>query len=334
LKFLQAALLLGLVPWAWASDAWTEACDCTIQKAEFTPAPQAVRELALPVHILAATPKIEFLDRDGKVIDHCSAVMTSDAGHMYTAGHCVEACVEAGGAYQSGTEVKTVDKAKLAEVQCAVKINGAAATLSILAVSNCGRHERINLPREKCPGPEYAIVKTPFVASACLKQAAQIPEEGATMYSAGFPQASYRDVLNGSRKDSDGVNQFISAGQVLKANPECVRDGKTLKFPEGQQKKSLMQAVKDGDLMQTTVDILGGSSGGPSINGDGDITGLASMMIINHEVGECKGSTFFSPIKTIRDQVAKDYPELDLRATINCDKKSPRPSAAPVTDRA
>lgn len=332
LNIARAFLFLGLLPFAWGADFDTEACNCQVVKANFFPSAEAIKELALPLSMMAATPKITFLNKDGDPYDKCSSFVSSDDGHMFTSAHCVQACMKAAEAYTAVDGVAQPNVTKLKDLSCPVLINGVKTDLQILAVSPCTREERASLPREKCSGPEYAIVKTSLKAEACLETSSDSAKPGEAFMAVGFPEESFRRLQSGKNKDSDGAGQFVSSGEVIDANPSCARLGGNEAFKGGQQTENLMQSVRDGDLYQTTLDILRGSSGGPMVNGQGEVLGLAAMYVINNEVLECKGSTFFSPMNMVLKVAEKDFPSLNLGAATRCVTKSPKVLSGEVSN--
>jgi hypothetical protein len=63
-------------------------CGSLNQNIDFIPAGSGIEELNMSAKVLAASPKIKIGTGE------CSSSVISDSGHIQTAGHCVQSCME------------------------------------------------------------------------------------------------------------------------------------------------------------------------------------------------------------------------------------------------
>ena len=314
--------------------------ECLIQRAEFVPAMDELARLNLPMHILSASPMI-FVG-SSKGVERCSAAIVSDQGHILTAGHCIDQCLRDNNAYTQSGGFHTVNTEVLSQVKCQIVVNNKKVDVKVLATNDCPTPEWTSAKAPKsCRGLDYAILELdpPILSQQpCFRTSRRHPGPGQTVMAVGFPKASNRKSNKASARDADGKSQFISTGKTISAQDTCemsvdnksvissIFTGKETAGPKtlgDEQIKFALERVNSKGLIQTTADILQGSSGGPLINRySGQLIGVASFFAGGRhgDTAECKGAAFFSSAATMVEEIESKFPA--ALPALNCDKNS------------
>jgi hypothetical protein len=246
------------------------------------------------------------LDFEGRTLDLCSGAVVSDQGHILTVGHCLEACLRLGGS------------------ECPFKLNGEDVTLKVLATNDCSLLQWLT-PGNTCAGMDFALVQPSRpAAGSCLRVSAEPPAAGRPLLSLSYPVKSYRSAYRTRARDSDGAAEFASFGTVIPRSPVCINkiDTRSTELPKTPYVKLLLEKTDVGQLVQTTVDILKQSSGGPLLDvRSGEVVAIASTFAQNNSnLVECEGSTFFMPVSRVFEDIRTRYPQLDWNALTHCER--------------
>lgn len=332
---LLVLALLGLPVKALAAEISPSPWSCLIRRTDFIPAEEELRRLSFSLQMMKASPLLKVLDQNGKVTDQCSSSVVSDAGHILTVGHCLEGCLERAGAYRELPGFSEPDPVKLKQVNCTVEINGQRTSVKVLGISKCRRGQRFAPGATvNCKGSDFAILelRDPSVNSkACLKVSQRALRPGDGVAAIGYPVKTRRTLNREYARDSDGVGQFVSTGQVIPLITRCFRkvDVNPIpsseqpgfeKFSEEQTFANVQEWVRSGALIQSTVDIQKRSSGGPLLlESTGELVGVATLVAHeNWENTECEGSSFFSTMGMIHQQLHEDFPQIDTKKVFGC----------------
>ncbi len=273
-----------------------------------TPGFIPIKELAGTLSTQATSVEIFVLMKNGQW-DECSGAVVSDQGHILTAGHCLENCSDK-------KEVSKDRGIKARPQQCIVKIDGVETKVDVKLTSQCTFEEHqeavtVHSPRRCTQFNEVAVILPPsgVTKKPCLSIAKNY-KMGERVYTIGYPSLTMR-----GERDSDGVSQYASFGQIVPHSQKClmikntlVKDKLTDKDQPGEFvnfDKSFPPNMKMGAI-QTTIDAVPGNSGGPLINSKGEIIAVASFADTqkNNEFKQCQGSSFFSPVAGINHEVS------------------------------
>lgn len=243
----------------------------------------------------------------------CSASYVSDQGHVLTAAHCLEGCV---------TRDK-VPKFPAKDIQCDVTLGGRKMKARIVVMATC--HPKLMIEstlngRPTCEDQgDLAILmpETPPKDFGCLKIATRLPEVDHTVTAIGYPKKTTRR----GPGNSDGVNMHISRGKIVQKD-HCVRIAKknreevALSGAENLQKR----------FIQSTADIVQGSSGGPLVNSSGEIVGVAMAHMGDNDKYECPGSAFFESLVTL-DPMSRKWGTRQELEDMQCSRRLVKISA-------
>lgn len=304
---------------------------CLVERAGFLPSRTGLAQLGLPIELMTAAPKLELLAADGSLLDACSATSVSDEGHLLTVGHCLEKCVEAAGLYRKEDGVSKVERERLIEATCRVRIDGQETRARVLAMSDClWKGERQNAAlADRCPHPDYALLKIENAQPrGCLAPGSGAPAPGTPVASVGHPMATFRRYYKAGALDAKGDAQAVSEGRVIEPSATCLKRvdrgsderAGARKLPEPDASRAL-ENVRRGDLIQTSgADAVKRSSGGPLVErATGRLLGISSFTFDENDAfTECEGATFYAPLTRIMERARRDFPSVDLEGAFRC----------------
>lgn len=258
-----------------------------IRSVNFLRPDEALSEIPKALDYISASAIMDFFDDRG---DGCSGAFVSDEGHILTASHCLETCRKDAGTMQPPYD-------------CKMKINGRTITVEVLVAATCSPdkvrsaqfyltiagEKRAKEEFGKCVGQsDLAILKTkdpiPF---KCLPIGLSSSNLGDRVATLGRPAATERAKRVPNAKDADGKSRYYSTGEIIKS-ATCTR------IINGISTQRIVPEALEGfsHYLQTTVDMNHKSSGGPLLNQQGQVIGVASFMLQDGKE-ECRGSTFF-----------------------------------------
>lgn len=242
---------------------------------------------------------------------HCSGVYISNSRDILTAAHCIEACV-----FRGPASLGQDHRGKT----CRIKINGEQAVVQVQMMSQCTLNATydVKIARamgsqnqaipEKCAHQSDLAVIRPITLLrrnfSCLKLNGNY-QTNQKVFTVGHPGFSKRSDYR--TFDSDGSQAYYSRGRIVRQNHCDLKqrapasgplevDG--YQYPVGSRVVIPREvSVAGAGKIQTTVDIVGGSSGSPLLNAQGEIIGIASF-VFNDAQGpttECAGSAYFEP---------------------------------------
>jgi hypothetical protein len=212
-------------------------------------------------------------------------------------------------------------------------VDGQAVHGRILALQTCGLGD--------CAGLDMGLLQidNPAATTACFQIAGEDEAKaGVEALALTYPGVkSHRDLLRSGATDVDGKSQFASVNKIISRSLTCDRKVDPSNY-SGDEKSGLIplsaslkiqaaywRKVGEGKLLQTTVDILTGSSGGPLIDArSGRLLGLAEGFptATHGAYQECEGATFFVPVAAILKEIRANFPQIDLPSVTSCRQKS------------
>lgn len=280
--------------------------------ADFEEGEAGLRRLGRGNFVRASVP-LKLYNRDGGY--DCSGVIVSDEGHVLTASHCLDSCrFEADG---------TPSKSK----RCVIQIKEQILSFEVLKGNACpiALKEKVEMLRlagratDSYPAncqdqdlTDYALLK-PALADdlgsySCLPIAATKPAVGTPVFTMGYPGQSFRaKYQRPGAKDAAGDTLSVSTGLIVD-EPTCESRSAALnaftRFIYGEEESMARLKIQNvvrtiyRHTLQTTVDAVPGSSGGPLINQAGEVVGVASVIDpwVHNTKKECRGATFFQPV--------------------------------------
>jgi hypothetical protein len=255
---------------------------------------------------------------DGEIFNDdfsCSSSYISDQGHILTASHCLDSCV---------FDVDGNRKNANSHLECEFTLNGKKTVVDVLMMSACSgndtiaygellRHrvEEIDMPEKlrKCKDQaDLAVIMPRNKAKEfkCMPINLESPI-GKNAYTLGWPEETLRGA-----GDSNGIDLYYSQGSILeKQSLKCtpvksIFSALVKKLPKELDLKSF--APKGHvDQVQTDIDFVEGSSGGPAIDEEtGEGIGIASVIsdpmgFVHNYKMECKGATFFQALAPLKN---------------------------------
>jgi hypothetical protein len=294
---------------------------------EFRESVQNLKELILPLRISSAAIEITILDRDHYPSGSCSGAYISDDGAILTASHCFDQC-----RFYEKDSPRILGSA---EDQCAVIINGVRQFVQVIKASKCSlaSKSKFFLDREhsrkiddECAGgiSDLAVIRPTNLQSigefSCLHTENGNSNFSQSVYAIGFPGKT-----TGRRpgKNALGDSLEFSAGNIVDTkrceywrypDAEEAATGSTLQHGDFEFDK-----LPVPDVIQTAADAVPGSSGGPLVNLQGKIIGVASFTARQGQLSfqnnqySCPGSSFFQTVEGFADKVGGSWG--------NCEKK-------------
>lgn len=295
---------------------------CYIE-ADFRPAGQGLRELGLRTSLMAASPRLELINGRGQTQGTCASVFVSNAGHLLTAGHCMEKCLLENGALKPDNNGALVDRERLGEITCQVLINGKKTEVKVLAQSNCTSEDfYAKESRKNCDGLDYALLSpvSALKPDACVGVSQLAHRVNQRIASIGYPIRTVRKVTVLKSQDSKGDGLYVADGKVMPLTAGCrSRTQDTLvpfRYPYLWDKVKLW--AEAGQIVQTDTDAVEGMSGGAVVDvNSGQLVGIGNMGLGSTKYEECIGSTFITPIARIQNDMAKRFPGVKP-STWNC----------------
>lgn len=287
-----------------------------LHRTNFLPSAEGLKAYQLPIRALAAAVKIELVNAQGKVFDHCSGMTVSQSGDILTAGHCFESCLSEANGYKSSSQGSVVDEQVLTSLKCSVRINGQPLDASLLAVSNCRLAERFKSGSSKvCNGLDYALINVNIKSTDCLPLGDRQVGVGSDVATFGFPTKTYRAYNEVGGRDSDGESQFATGGKTISPRPYCNQKNgsQTRQVPFRADRWPHMERwLNDGTMVQTEeVDLVGGVSGSGLIDLEaGEVVGVAAAAMVNDNFATCSGGSFFVSSRAIFADVAQRFPSV------------------------
>jgi hypothetical protein len=302
--FLGFAFFLGIGPVALGSSA---ARPCLLRNQ--LPGFHELKQVAasLPMVEGAVALEISKLDR---TTSNCGGAIISDEGHILTAAHCVRNCshhsfVKA----QDFRDAKTgASTPQTVPRQCFLIMNGERMVADVL-LSGCEESDTQNRRKDSSCSKmgDVAILKPlfqPLRFPGCLPLAKQVKDHE-PLLAVGQPLKSLRGT-----HDSPGHELVVSFGSAIPARGTCyLRLTQPSSHPSGspgtklplvleKYQGDILRFLSENTLVQTTVDLLPGNSGGPLINAKGEIVGVAAAIDPdrNNTHQSCEGSTFMAPV--------------------------------------
>lgn len=295
--------------------------------------------MAQTVPTVQAAVSLKVRKRDRRESE-CGAAVVSDEGHLLTAAHCIRNCADS--SYVKDQDL--VDSKKDSQTpqkvprQCFVIVNDERMIVNV-ELSSCDRIETQQQQlRPACSKiGDIAILKPLFPStklSGCLpiSKKANLNEP---VVAIGQPKPSQR-----GQNDSPGQTLMASFGRTIPPRNTCtmvqnadsfdqktgqLRPGSQVPLVLDQYNGSVSDYLKENVLVQTTVDLLSGNSGGPLINERGEVIGVAASIDPhrNNELKSCSGATFMAPLSQTEASALK-APGFDLNQLV-CDKKRIKP---------
>ena len=296
---------------------YAQASTSVFQKAEgldlsFIP----LNETDLSERIQKSIVRIDFessQNSDGDVTQpgHCSGVYISKSRDILTAAHCIEACV-----FRGPSSLGQDQRGKT----CRIRINGEPAVVQVQMMSQCTLNATydVKIARslgtqiqgipEKCgQQSDLAVIRPTTLLKrsfSCLKMNSKY-QQTQKVFTVGHPGYSKRSKYR--IFDSDGAQAYYSRGRIVRQNFCDLKqrapasgplevDG--YQYPVGSKVQIPREVVvASAGKIQTTVDIVGGSSGSPLLNAQGEIIGIASFVFNDAQdpTTECSGSAYFEP---------------------------------------
>lgn len=245
----------------------------------------------------------------------CTGVLISDNGHVQTASHCMDKCY--------------------AEGACQILINDKPQNVKMVAINPCGDKVKVVAEKmQKKEVPTEADLQCTYQNDMNIFRLEQIPEGmkclplsdrepgvDENVYTMGYPRKTNRKQNNTLAKDSDGEQMYFSIGKVVKRD-YCEEKVHLPGYKTVRKQSVDLQVIEKigPDTIQTTIDAVGGNSGGPLIDSTGHVLGTTSFTMYNDVDNKgrptvyCAGSSFFTKTKNLGNLRLSKKLESDLGA--------------------
>ena len=293
----------------------------TREPADFEPAALGLQKLHQSEKIQSALIHFSVPDKRN-VLDpasnNCTATVISDSGLLLTASHCFDQCrFEKDGRPALLDQYGRRTSGKMVQ-SCFAVINNQILKLLIVEANSCAIGKKPGAPGgpslekapENCQDHDFKDLAVVLPDSrealgdfSCLPVAERKEILGESVFALGYPRGTMRaEMEDPEAKDSDGLNMMVSSGQIVK-KMSCDQVIKTSSWLDHQLYGSEKRIKKNIDpelqeyisnFIQTSVDSVGGMSGGPLINSQQEIMGVVSWGIDQFQNIEhrCPGVTF------------------------------------------
>lgn len=262
----------------------------------------------------------------------CSGSIVSDEGHILTAAHCVDRC--------NNKFQNTGDRVE--NLICDLEIGERAYRYKVEMLRLCKHEsfmevvqEKLRFPqdqlsesKQRCfDSPDLALLSpiTPLdFEYSCLQISPKDAKLRESVVAVTYPLATRRDLpKNSVEYNSNGEDLWVSRGQIV--NQDYCNLANMGSIDVSLDFTAALNVMKS-NYLQTTVDIMPGSSGGPLLNATGEIIGVASFMSEhNSEKQECRGATLFAPARHGLEKLEEQgyaYPWRDLKCSSRAATKS------------
>lgn len=310
---------------------------CPSEKIDFIPAPEGLRALNLSQGLISTALQFKSVDAAGNMLAKCSASVVGDTGTVLTDGHCMEQCLARAGVYIGTPEGLRVDKLKLTQTTCDLVVDGEKVKATVLATNDCPSAEsKSRNPGKICNGLDYSLLKLDSAKISkrnCLRVSEKPVLEGTKVAAIQYPGLnSHREIFRRGARESVGDALYVNPGEVIKPRTTCFKkidprgaqaeQPGEVEFANSATSKRILGYAKNGNVLQTTVDILDGSSGGSLIDGSGNLVGLARDFrpFEQNNFIECSGATFFTAIAPALADIRNRFPEIPLTEILRCER--------------
>ena len=224
---------------------------------------------------------------------HCTAFAISNDGYVLTNLHCLRSCFDNGSKYYGADYYKKIEDLgvfNLWEVKSNYPKNQICRNYTSfdnnkyftephIVTLGAGKGSFEEKELSQIPkaifnkiikvSEDYAILKyDQVIAEPCIKISKTKKVESENLWLIGYPKKSDRQ----DGFDSDGLHQYVSTGfrrKSIKEDPYLKTIFKTKK--EWNLESSMYDRHQ---FLLTDIDSLGGNSGGPIINSNGELEGL------------------------------------------------------------
>ena len=273
-----------------------------------------MQDLRQPVVIIAASVRLFFPEGgdDPDSFSHCSGTYISDTGTILTGSHCLDHCrFEADGSPKGGAPVTS----------CKVEIDGKLQDVAILKAARCPTEIKIKYLANRRMGvvdtrlPANCL-STEFDDSAVIQPlrpdllsrftCVNVSEEqialGQKVFTLSYPSPTARFIVDPLAKDANKPEMYLSKGEVIQSTT-CQKVGSVSKEVQLSQDAELMSPR----MIQTTVDIVRGSSGGALLSDRGEIVGVASFVdgARQNANTECRGASFYQAVSGLKKEMGE-----------------------------
>jgi hypothetical protein len=312
---------------------------CNIHKVDFLEPAVGMQSVGLPSEMFPSAIQVTLVDEAGKKLTQGSSAVVADDGTLLTAGHIMAVCLYLAGAYTEKDGISHVDRAKLPDITCHFRLGKSDQIVEakVLAINDCLSSDA-NLLKSNCK-VDYALVKLKSGVEGvkCLRLSTTPAAEKSPVGTLGYPLQTVRFAQRTGAQDAPGNQLMFSSGTVIAPSPTCDKmvddpgfwgrranrdsPGAVL-LPNTTYIRYLQDRAQSGDMLQTTVDAVGGSSGGPLFSlTTGEVLGVTTggARGLNDQFIECKGGTFFSSMRSVVADIKANYPSV---AIPRCEKNS------------
>lgn len=250
---------------------------------------------------------------------YCSASLVSKNGHILLASHCLDSCryrwdAERPDKTNANSLFEFIPKSSRSEKVCSMQVNGVKVEVQVIAMNPCPIEnmyadfmEKKPVRKECLESNDTAIVQVPrdlIPATQCVEISWDKPPLNAPVTALGFPIRTQRKMSDAG--DSNGVNSFGSFGKIVRQN-HCNLDNSNVRQKMDSKIIDWRNALGE-NVIQSTADIVQGSSGGPLVNDKGQIIAVTSGYISSRhgEESTCEGNSLFSGVRNL-DQSLKRW---------------------------
>lgn len=268
---------------------------------------------------------------------HCSAFAISNDGYVLTNLHCLRSCFDNGYEFYKDDYYKATEKTdsfNIWEVKSHYPKNQICRNYTAFDNIHFSSEPRIvTLGKGKGAFEEtklseisksifdkiikvsedYAILKYDQVSDQpCLKLSPAEKLAHKNLWLIGYPKKSNRQ----DGFDSDGLHQYISMG----IHRKTIKDDPYLKTIFTKSKEWAMEsAMYDQQrFLLSDLDVLGGNSGGPIINSEGQLVALLFAKVMPNTEKYEKTTAIGLKAKAIYSSVVKKFGSKKTRQIFNC----------------
>jgi hypothetical protein len=234
----------------------------------------------------------------------------SDEGHVLTASHCLNSCFGAQSSERL-TEILSARPGQPLQLTCPFIIDGQSVNAEVVVSQRCrlenvrdGRPADNDLNQlSEChvSAGDVTILKVPnevLRSRPCLPMNFNPPNHGSDVIAMGSPLRTNR--RHYGARNADGRSFYFSTGQIINSDQCTLKES-----PWSSNLRTLRPALppavarlRNPRYFQMSADIESGSSGGPVLNSNLEIIGVASSTLTPHSGGhlECAGAQIASSL--------------------------------------